>query len=375
MIKIGVVGVGQAGGNIAAEFGKLGHEKAAINLSLADLRSLEDLIPARLTLETGAGAAKDPAEGFRALERNAQRVMEFLRQQFADCQAILVSFSLGGGTGSGAGPGVVDLAANVFPGRPVGAIVVLPATEEAPVAQENAVEAFADLSKVRAGAVLVVDNQRAFELLRAEKADAGRRELFEVTNGTVARLVDDLIKVPSMASELGNVDEAEVLALLGERGLMVIGEAILTDDGCGPSNVADTATLIQYSLEKGVFVPAAGRATKAAVIWQAPAEWTRHLRISEALDPLPGEVFEGIYDDARGRILTVLAGLPWPLTRLHDIESRLESARPVLEETAAAVQSMEYEPRVKPVLARRPLGGGDGEPSVEEILGRHRRRR
>ncbi|MGE5527789.1 MAG: hypothetical protein ACM3X6_01420 [Patescibacteria group bacterium] len=372
-IRLGVVGVGQAGGNIAAEFGRLGHEKAAINLSSADLRSIEDQIPARLSLESGAGAAKDPAEGFRALERNAQRVMEFLRQQFAECQAILVSFSLGGGTGSGAGPGVVDLAANVFPGRPVGAIVVLPATEEAIVAQENAVEAFADLSRVRAGAVMVVDNQRAFELLRVEKADAGRRELFEATNGTVARLVHDLLQVPSLASELGNVDEAEVLALLAERGLMVIGEAILPNGG--PANSADTATLVQYSLEKGVFVPAAGRATKAAVIWQAPADWTRHLRIPEVLDPLPGEVFEGIYDDSRGRILTVLTGLPWPLGRLHDIESRLEASRSAITEATAAAQTMDYSPRVSPVLSRRGAAADGDEVSVEEILGRHRRRR
>ena len=76
-LKIGVVGMGQCGGNLAVEFSKKGYEAFALNTSFSDLKSLEDL-PKEQRLHVGlngrSGAGKDLNLGKQSLLSNRDQI-------------------------------------------------------------------------------------------------------------------------------------------------------------------------------------------------------------------------------------------------------------------------------------------------------------
>lgn len=364
---LGVIGIGHGGSKLAAELAKLGHRAVAINLSGADLESVRRMVPAQLRLAGADGAAKDPRAGLMAAEQNADKILAFLHEHFGKQtpRAIMVTFALGGGTGSGAGPAVAELAASNLPGCAICPVPILPGAE-AWVARANALESFSVLSGVQSlGASLIVDNGQAAELFDDEAID--RMEMWGGINLTAAGLIDAVARLPERAGE-ENIDEEEVMALLGTRGSTVIGRAILPRDRrLAP---VDVATLIRESWRRSPWAPVENRAARGAGVWIAPAAGTAALDWRQVFAPgfPPAEWFEGIYEPAygaEGEILTVLAGLPWPEARLREMESG------ALEEMEAAAAAVPEPGRFTTTIRRRPAPAAEeaAEPAQEATVG------
>jgi cell division protein FtsZ len=158
-----VIGVGGAGGNIAAYLQRVGVGEAAVLAANTDAQALAkvdvtDRILLGDALTRGLGAGGDPDRGRQAAEHS----LDALREQLAGADLIYLVAGMGGGTGTGAAPVVARL------GRELGALVLsvvtLPFDFEGGRRRELAQQGVQDLRRESDG-VIVVPNQKILSLV------------------------------------------------------------------------------------------------------------------------------------------------------------------------------------------------------------------
>jgi cell division protein FtsZ len=161
--RLGFVGVGQCGNNLATAFHRIGYRRVLlINTATGDLNAIEDQI-AKLPIDT-QGAGKDPELGAK---RTKDKLTEIRTQILRECsgfEKLVICMGLGGGTGSGGGPEIVktaqqlvnDIGGDIH--RDVIAIVTLPNPRvDGPRQCFNALQAYGQLCKLNIPLV-TVDN-------------------------------------------------------------------------------------------------------------------------------------------------------------------------------------------------------------------------
>jgi cell division GTPase FtsZ len=175
--KVAVVGVGQCGNNLATAFHRIGYRRVLLlNTAQTDLDSIEDQI-AKLPIDR-QGAGKDPAVGKARVEAKATQIRNGMLREFGeDFEKIIVCIGLGGGTGSGGGPAVINLAQDVIrsrggdPAKDVIVITTLPDPNvDGPRQCFNAIKAYGQM--VNMGVPMtIIDNAQVGSIIRAKLAD------------------------------------------------------------------------------------------------------------------------------------------------------------------------------------------------------------
>jgi len=175
--KVGVVGVGQCGNNLATAFHRIGYRRVLLlNTAQTDLDSIEDQI-AKLPIDK-QGAGKDPAIGKARVEAKTTQIRNGMLREFGeDFEKIIVCIGLGGGTGSGGGPAVIDLAKDMIrsrggdPAKDVIVITTLPDPNvDGPRQCFNAIKAYGQM--VNMGVPMtIIDNAQVGSIIRAKLAD------------------------------------------------------------------------------------------------------------------------------------------------------------------------------------------------------------
>ena len=175
--KIGVVGVGQCGNNIAQAFYRIGYRRVLlVNTAQTDLDSIEDQIP-KLAIDK-QGAGKDPAVGKTRVEAKATEIRNGMLREFGeDFDKIIVCLGLGGGTGSGGGPAVIKLASDIIkdrggnPAKDVIVVATLPdANVDGPRQCFNALVAYGQITNLGLP-MIIIDNAQVGSIIRAKLAD------------------------------------------------------------------------------------------------------------------------------------------------------------------------------------------------------------
>jgi cell division protein FtsZ len=216
--RIKVIGVGGSGCQTIARIAEVGLAGVELVALDSDIRSLsrytEKLtrlqIGSKLTKGLGAGA--DPLVGHAAALEDTEKLLELV----VETDVVFVSYRLGGGIGTGAGPVVASLASEV------GALTIVIATRpfayEGHRSQAQANSGLADLNG-RADIVIVLSND---ELLRASPAAAGAGEAFRAAEDATRHVIErisGLILNPGLVSH----DLADVRAVLRRGGRAIIG--------------------------------------------------------------------------------------------------------------------------------------------------------
>lgn len=204
--NIRFIAIGAAGANVVQMLSKRNFKDYYINLAKQDL----DLInsPNKLHIKNGEGASKNRTKAKEVLAESIDEVLEVLEQQITE-EYIFVTYSLGGGTGSGTG---ADLASFIAenPNKKVGLVIILPAMNESLQARINAYEALAEIIQLKNnfGAIFILDNNK-----REDKLSINR---------TFAGLFDAFINIEGSSSIRGVIDIAEQKALLETSGVAMI---------------------------------------------------------------------------------------------------------------------------------------------------------
>ena len=164
MIKCGVLGIGNAGCQVAADAVKDGFKAIAINSSDSDINTIKGRGIPSLLIGNGDGSGKDRNESKNALKAGVMNLIKHskLDEFMSDLDAVFVVASTGGGTGSGIGPVFTTLLEQKFPNTKPILVAIMPTYQESLAAQDNNIQFFKEVvNSLSANATyMVYDNSK-----------------------------------------------------------------------------------------------------------------------------------------------------------------------------------------------------------------------
>jgi cell division protein FtsZ len=222
--KIRVVGVGGGGGNAVNSMidkRMQGVDFFAIN---TDMQALErnkapNKIQIGKNLTRGLGAGADPSIGQRAVEEDRDE----LARSLAGSDMVFITAGMGGGTGTGGGPIVANIAKSI--GALVVGIVTKPFACEGKKRLAQA-EAGIEEMKKQVDTLIVIPNQKLLSIVERntplqEAFDKANEVLYNATRG-----ISELITTPGLI----NVDFADVRTIMREMGDALMGSGVATGE-------------------------------------------------------------------------------------------------------------------------------------------------
>lgn len=246
LAKIKVLGIGGAGSNaINSMIGNAqiqGVDFVAVNTDqqhlLANLAQTKVQIGESTTKGLGAGA--NPEIGKTAAEESLERIKEVI--QGADM--VFITYGAGGGTGTGAGPIIADLAHKM--GILTVAVVTKPfgfeGTRRIVVAEEGI-----DNLRNKVDTLIVIPNQKLLEVV---DKNVSLQEAFKLADSILSQGVQgisDIIVMPGLI----NVDFADVKAIMTDAGttLMGVGTASGENRAATAARQAIVSPLLDASID------------------------------------------------------------------------------------------------------------------------------
>lgn len=347
-LKIGFVGVGQCGGNIANEFAKLGYPAVAVNTARPDLDKLTDIrTENRLLINFGIqGAGKNPEIGENAFVVHNEEVLNLVSNAFGvsdEVDMIYVCAGFGGGTGSGVSPLLTQLLCEL--GYTVGVIATLPTKNESQKVQLVALEAFEKMSQIdNIASFFIIDNDKTVD------TSIGLKTQYNVTNVNIARQFDGLHKLTNVASDMA-FDARDFVTLLGNRGVAAM-TVVQIDDLKDVNEIL--LQKISEAMKCSLFADTElSGANGCAIIFETSAGSSVYItqeiigKIQSTLGN-PFDIFTAIYEnetkkqDRAATLRLLITGLPIPKTRLDEMSQEFERRQDTLVEKQKNAANTSY---------------------------------
>ncbi len=215
--KIKVVGVGGSGCNAISRMMKCGIpgvDLIALNTDDQDLNKTKADFKVRIgrKLTQGLGSGMNPDIGKRAAEEQKLEIQEVLK----DADMIFVTCGLGGGTGSGAGPVVADIAKNS--GALTIAVVTKPFSFEG-ISRQKTAEAGLKKLKDRVDSLICISNDKLLDVLDPNTSVGSAFWVCDEILREAVAGISDLILRPGIV----NVDFADVQTVMKNSGSALFG--------------------------------------------------------------------------------------------------------------------------------------------------------
>lgn len=206
--------VGQCGGNIGQLLMNKGFICHFINTSNDDLNSIKVRDDFKYHIPNAMGCNKDRKKALYFAKDYYEHITSVIDNGFPRQDIVFFVFSLGGGTGSGISPAMIDYLAKRNPHKHYGAVVILPSTNEPIKAHVNAIECYNQLKNIELlKNVFVLDN--------------GYADRFDV-NIEFVEAFDRLMNITTPDNR-GVIDGAELETLLTCKGRTVMGTVELNN--------------------------------------------------------------------------------------------------------------------------------------------------
>jgi len=255
--KMKVFGVGGAGGNavngmINADL--QGVEFVAINTDLQALESNKAPVKIQIgkNLTKGLGAGSNPEIGYKAIEEDRDLVVSAL----TNADMVFLTSGLGGGTGTGAGPTISEIAKEM--GILTVAIVTKPFVFEGPKRIKIAEQGLQKL-KEKVDTLIVIPNQRLLSICSKETTLSAAFKLADDILYQATKGISDLVSVTGLI----NLDFADVRTIMSGMGDAIMGTGVASGENRAveAANQAISSPLLEeISIEgsQGVLVNISG---------------------------------------------------------------------------------------------------------------------
>ncbi len=215
--KIKVVGVGGSGSNAISRMKKCkikGVELIAINTDAQDLAKTKADLKIRIGKKAtrGLGTGMNPEIGRKSAIENRRDISEILK----DSDMVFVTYGAGGGTGTGAGPVVAEVAKEL--GALTLAVVTKPFSFEGQVRTRIAENGIKKL-KEKVDTLITISNDKLLAIL---DPNVSLLSAFWVCDDILRQAVQgisDLISLPGII----NVDFADIRAIMANAGTALFG--------------------------------------------------------------------------------------------------------------------------------------------------------
>ncbi|CAM5179880.1 Cell division protein FtsZ OS=Castellaniella defragrans OX=75697 GN=ftsZ PE=3 SV=1 [Castellaniella defragrans] len=318
---IKVVGVGGAGGNAVAHMihsGVQGVEFICANTDSQALITSEAPVQIRLG-NTGLGAGAKPEQGRSA----AETAREEIRAALAGAHMVFITAGMGGGTGTGAGPVVAEVAKEL--GILTVGVVTKPFMFEGNKRMRLAEEGIRELTR-HVHSLVVVLNENLYELM---DKDATQEDCFRAADDVLHNACAGIAEIINVEGNV-NVDFEDVKTIMGEQGQAMMGTAVAA--GTDRARVA-AEQAIACPLLEGVDLHGA-----RGILVNITASRTLKMRetreIMETIRSYASEdatvIFGTAYDESMGenlRVTVVATGLGATLNRPQLVSNNVEVQR------------------------------------------------
>lgn len=338
--SIKVVGVGGAGGsaiNRMKDAGLQGVQFIAMNTDAQALHNSKADVKIHLGHSTtgGLGAGANPSVGEQAAEESREQIREALD----GADMVFVTIGAGGGTGSGAGHVVAEIA------RDMGILVVGVATKpfsfEGEKRRQNAEWAIAQLGR-QVDTLITIPNDR---LLQTIDRRTPLLETFKIADDVLRQGVQG---ISELITEHGliNLDFADVKAIMSNAGsaLMGIGRASGDDRAAQAAQQAIESPLIEVSIDgaKGVLFNVTGGYDMSMSEIQEAAEI-----ITSAVSPDANIIFGAtLKPDLEDELIITVIATGFDSAYFHEKAAQLDTPAPGPANTVVsdeAVDSIDLE--------------------------------
>ena len=310
---IKVIGVGGAGGNAVDHMireGVMGVEFVAANTDAQALNRSVAHKKIRLG-KTGLGAGAKPEAGRSAAVEEREHIAEALK----GAHMVFITAGMGGGTGTGAGPIVAEVA------RELGILTVAVVTK--PFGFEGkrlkvAEEGIAELQK-HVDSLIVILNDKLMDVLGD---DVSMDEAFKAADNVLRNAVGGIAEIINFPG-LVNVDFEDVRTVMGEMGMAMMGSA--NASGVDRARIAAEQAVASPLLE-GINLSGA----KGVLVNITSTRGLRMKEVNEVMNTVrefaaddAHIIFGAVYDESMGeeiRVTVVATGLGQAQARRQSFE-------------------------------------------------------
>ena len=300
---IKVVGVGGAGGNAVAHMIRRNVQGVDFICANTDAQALIDTgAPVQIRLgRTGLGAGAKPEQGRSA----AETARDDIRDALQGANMVFLTAGMGGGTGTGAGPVVAEVAKEL--GILTVGVVTKPFSFEGTKRMQVAEEGIRELSN-HVHSLIVVLNEKLQDVI---DEDASFEECFKMADDVLHNACAGIAEIINVKGNI-NVDFQDLTTIMSEPGQAMMGTAVASgeDRARRAAEEAIACPLLEgvdLNGARGVLVNVtAGRSLKRREVKE----------IMDIIESYRSEdatvVFGQAYDDALGdelRVTVVATGL------------------------------------------------------------------
>lgn len=346
--KIKVFGIGGGGGSALNRMISQrirGVEFVAINTDLQDLQhSLADnKLHIGRTTTRGLGAGMNPEIGKKAAEESQNELRELLK----GADMVFITYGLGGGTGTGGGPIIAELAREQ--GALTIAVVTKPFSFEGAPRRKIADEGVERLTD-KVDTLITIPNDRIWQIIDKKTP---LLEAFGVVDEVLRQGVQgiaELITLPGLI----NVDFADVKTIMKETGsaLMGVGHATGENRAVEAAKAAISSPLLELSVDgaQGILLNVVGgnditmyEVSEAAKV------------VTESVDPDARIIFGAVIDEnLKDEIkITVVATGFDPNTAFKEKSTAARSVTPVTKSYFQSVaEDIDKDPQSSPAESK-----------------------
>lgn len=361
---IKVVGVGGAGGNAVSHMirsGVSGVDFICANTDAQALVASEAPVQIRLG-RSGLGAGAKPDQGRAA----AESAREEIRAALTGANMVFVTAGMGGGTGTGAGPVVAEVAKEL--GILTVGVVTKPFVFEGNKRMKMAEDGIAELSK-HVHSLIVVLNENLYDLM---DEDATQEDCFKSADDVLHNACAGIAEIINVKGNV-NVDFEDVKTIMGEPGQAMMGTSIAA--GSDRARVA-AERAIACPLLEGVDLHGA-RGMLVNITSSRSLKMRETREIMDTIRSYAAEdaavIFGNAYDESMGenlRVTVVATGLGGGVTAarpqlVHNEARRTGTHDEVIDD---GVQGFSNNPEV-PAVIRNPRSQASAQVRALETAG------
>ena len=243
--KIKVIGIGGSGGsavNRMIDKGIKGVEFIAINTDIQALHYNKATKKLHIgkAITRGLGAGMNPDLGRQSAEESQTEIRDILK----DADMVFVTCGLGGGTGTGAGPIVAEIAREM--GALTVAVVTRPFAFEGAQRRNIAERGLADLAD-KVDAIITIPYDRILQVIDKKTS---LLDAFMIVDDILRQGVQGIAELITLPGQI-NVDFADVKAVMANAGsaLMGIGTASGENKAVEAAKLAISSPLLEMSID------------------------------------------------------------------------------------------------------------------------------
>ncbi len=359
---IKVVGVGGAGGNAVAHMirsGISGVEFICANTDAQALATSEAPVQIKLG-RSGLGAGAKPEQGRAA----AETAREEIRAALNGAHMVFITAGMGGGTGTGAGPVVAEVAKEL--GILTVGVVTKPFSFEGSKRMKMAEEGITELSK-HVHSLIVVLNENLYDLM---DEDATQEDCFKAADDVLHNACAGIAEIINVEGNV-NVDFEDVKTIMGEQGQAMMGTAIAS--GADRARVAAEQAIACPLLEGVDLHGARGMLVNITASRTLKMRETREIMDtirSYAADDAT-VIYGTAYDESMGenlRVTVVATGLGRSVARPQLVQNNTEALRTGTDDFAMMDRDFSHAAEV-PTVIRNPRSHASAQVRALETAG------